>query len=108
MFTKLYKQFFYNEECFKFLEPNCHFYANLYFIDQEISLAMGLNCSIAYIIDFLAGILDPRIAETDDGPDRGVGLCLLVGTALCLLAFFLSIVIITLDNNAQKHDDILK
>lgn len=83
-------------------------YANLYFIDQEISLAMGLNCSIAYIIDFLAGILDPRIAETDDGPDRGVGLCLLVGTALCLLAFFLSIIIITLDNNAQKHDDILK
>jgi hypothetical protein len=37
-------------------------YANLYFLDQEISLAMGLNCSIAYIIDFLAGVLDPRIA----------------------------------------------
>lgn len=32
----------------------------------------------------------------------------MVGTALCVLAFLLSIVIITLDNNARKHDDILK
>ena len=30
---------------------------------------MGLNCSIAYIIDFVAGVLDPRIAQSDDGPD---------------------------------------
>jgi hypothetical protein len=69
---------------------------------------MGLNCSIAYIIDFIAGVLDPRIAQSDDGPDQGVGLCLLVGTFLCLQAFILSIVIISLDNIAQKHDNIIR
>jgi hypothetical protein len=65
---------------------------------------MGLNCSIAYIVDFIAGVLDPRIAQTDDGPDRGVGLCLLVGTALCVFAYIMSIIIITLDNKASIHD----
>ncbi len=43
-------------------------FINSYFFDQEISLAVGLGCSVSYTVDFFAGNIIARMAEFDKSP----------------------------------------
>ena len=54
---------------------------------------------IPMIFDFLSGIMVPTIAKNE-----GVGMSLSTGAYFCLFSFASAIVLVTMDEYAEKHD----
>ena len=73
-------------------------YTVLWFHDQEISLAMGLNSSIPFAFSFLAGELFPRWAiNNKDDESMGIGTANLNGLAICLVSTIFGLSLIWLE-----------
>ena len=79
-------------------------YTALWFHDQEISFAMGVNSSIPYFFSFISGYTYPAIAASDDGPSMGVGIANAVGCTMCMVSFLLGTVLVLIDSQMRRHD----
>lgn len=80
-------------------------YTALWFHDQEISLAMGLNSAIPFMFSYLSGFAYPAIAEANNNENLGVGQANMVGLMLCLGSLCFSICLVILDSRMRNHDN---
>ena len=75
-------------------------YATRWFVDQEISLAIGLSLALPNVFSSLSGIIMPRVFEST----KDLGYVLSLGLYSTVLSFIAGVALVILDNTAIKHD----
>ncbi len=67
-------------------------------------MAVGLGCSVSYTVDFFAGNIIARMAESDKTPLQGIPLCQLFGSFVTLFSLISAIFLVALDHKVTKDD----